>query len=57
MADVSAMKILASGLLFPEGPAVAADGSVLLVEVRSGLVKRVGLDGEVKTYADCAGGP
>ncbi len=49
--------VLASGLQFPEGPAVMEDGSVLLVEVRSGLIKRIDANGDVTTFADCGGGP
>ena len=40
MADV---KILATGLGFPEGPVVCADGSVVLTEIRNGRCTRVGI--------------
>ncbi|KAF0129991.1 MAG: gluconolactonase, partial [Xanthobacteraceae bacterium] len=32
---------LASGLLFPEGPVILADGSVVLVEIGRGTVTKV----------------
>lgn len=51
------MRILAEGLQFPEGPVALADGSVLLVEMRAGLVVRISPDGERHVVADCGGGP
>ena len=44
MTDV---RILASGLGFPEGPVAMADGSVVLTEINGGWVTRVGADGTV----------
>ena len=38
MTDV---KIVATGLGFPEGPVVCADGSVVLTEIRNGRCSRV----------------
>jgi gluconolactonase len=51
-------KVLAKGLLFPEGPVALSDGSVLLVEVGRGTLSRV-LPGSQKAVivAECGGGP
>ena len=54
MADV---KILATGLGFPEGPVVCADGSVVLTEIRNQRCSRVTPDGKVSLFSDCGGGP
>lgn len=47
----------ASGLLFPEGPVVLADGTVLLVEIARGTVTKVAPDGTVTILAETGGGP
>ena len=54
MTDV---KILATGLGFPEGPVVCADGSVVLTEIRNGRCSRVTPDGKVSLFSACGGGP
>jgi gluconolactonase len=54
MADV---KILATGLGFPEGPVVCADGSVVLTEIRNGKCSRVTPDGTVSVFSESGGGP
>jgi gluconolactonase len=54
MADV---KILATGLGFPEGPVVCADGSVVLTEIRNNQCSRVAPDGRVSVFSECGGGP
>jgi len=54
MADV---KILATGLGFPEGPVVCADGSVVLTEIRNNKCSRVTPDGKVSVFSECGGGP
>lgn len=54
---VGDITILAEGLLFPEGPVALRDGSVLVVEIRGGTVRRVAPDGTVSLVADCGGGP
>ncbi len=54
MADV---KILATGLGFPEGPVVCADGSVVLTEIRNGRCTRVTRDGTVSVFSNNGGGP
>jgi gluconolactonase len=53
----SNIKIVANGLLFPEGPVAMGDGSVLVVEIRGRTVRRVAPDGAVSLVADCGGGP
>ena len=49
--------ILATGLGFPEGPVVCADGSVVLTEIRTGRCTRVTQNGEVSVFSNCGGGP
>jgi gluconolactonase len=51
------MKVLATGLRFPEGPVALADGSIALVEIARGTVSRVTPDGKVTVIADLGGGP
>ncbi|RAH97469.1 gluconolaconase [Acuticoccus sediminis] len=51
------MEILATGLRFPEGPVVMADGSVLVVEIGAGRVTRIAGDGTRSTVAETGGGP
>jgi gluconolactonase len=50
------LEIVASGLLFPEGPVVLRDGSVLLVEIARGTVTRIA-DGKAEVVAEPGGGP
>lgn len=54
---MSDMKVLATGLQFPEGPVVCSDGSVLLVEIQRKTVTRVSPTGEVSIVAQLDGGP
>lgn len=49
------VKILATGLGFPEGPVVCADGSVVLVELRNQRCSRVATDDHPTNI--CFGGP
>ncbi|MGE0798217.1 MAG: SMP-30/gluconolactonase/LRE family protein [Lautropia sp.] len=51
------MRVLASGLQFPEGPIAMADGSVILVEIARGTLTRVRADGRVEVIAELGGGP
>jgi len=51
------MRVVASGLRFPEGPIAVADGTVLLVEIERGTLTRVHLDGRLEVVADLGGGP
>jgi gluconolactonase len=48
---------VASGLRFPEGPVAMPDGSVILVEIESGVITRVAPDGSKSTVAKPGGGP
>ncbi|RDJ21692.1 SMP-30/gluconolactonase/LRE family protein [Bosea caraganae] len=50
-------RVLASGLLFPEGPIACPDGSVLLVEIERKTVTRVHPDGRTEIVAQLDGGP
>src|ERR1700733_14689529 len=51
------IKVIATGLRFPEGPVVLEDGSIAVVEIARGTVSRVALDGTVSVIADLGGGP
>jgi gluconolactonase len=51
------LRDVAIGLEFPEGPVSLADGSLLLVQIKAGLLSRVLPDGTVSTVADLGGGP
>ena len=48
---------VATGLAFPEGPAIGPDGELYVVEIAGGRVSRVGRDGAVSTFAETGGGP
>src|SRR5437773_10233449 len=54
MADI---RILASGLGFPEGPVAMADGSVILGEISGRKVTRVAPDGSKSEIGKAGGGP
>ena len=51
------MRVMASGLRFPEGPIAMADGSVLLVEIERQTLSRVTPAGAVEVVATVPGGP
>src|SRR5262245_22577388 len=51
------IRVVATGLLFPEGPVVEADGSVLIVEIQRETVSRVRPDGRVDIVSETGGGP
>jgi gluconolactonase len=51
------LRILATGLGFPEGPVAMGDGSVILTEINGGRITRVGADGGVTRLGPGAGGP
>lgn len=51
------MKILASGLAFPEGPVAVGNGAVLVGEEGRGMVTRVEADGSTTVVADTGGSP
>lgn len=54
---MSEVRILATGLGFPEGPVVMPDGSVILTEIRNRRCSRVTADGKVSVFSDNGGGP
>jgi gluconolactonase len=51
------MRILATGLQFPEGPVAMADGSVILVEMARETLTRITPDGRNEVVASMPGGP
>jgi gluconolactonase len=51
------LRIIASGLRFPEGPVAMKDGSVVLVEIERQTVSRVKPDGTIEVIAKTGGGP
>ncbi|WP_035756648.1 SMP-30/gluconolactonase/LRE family protein [Granulicoccus phenolivorans] len=51
------MRVVRSGLEFPEGPIVMPDGSVVLVEMRGERLTRIQPDGRAETIAQLPGGP
>src|SRR5213080_3073722 len=51
------LREVASGLRFPEGPIAMNDGSVIVVEIKSGTLARVAPDGTVTQVAKTGGGP
>lgn len=54
---MSDYRVVTTGLRFPEGPVMLADGSVALVEIARGTVSRVDQDGKVSVIATLGGGP
>lgn len=52
-----AVKQLAAGLRFPEGPVAMPDGSIVLVEIARQTLTRVTPDGKVHVIANLGGGP
>jgi gluconolactonase len=53
----SEVRVVASGLEFPEGPIALDDGSLLVTEIAAGTLVRVSTDGTVDRVADLGGGP
>lgn len=51
------LREIARGLRFPEGPIAMPDGTVLLVEIEAGTLKRVLPDGRSEIVATMGGGP
>ena len=51
------LRVLATGLEFPEGPVAMPDGSVVLVEIRGRRLTRVYPDGRKEVVAQIPGGP
>ena len=54
--DYSTLRVVASGLRFPEGPIAFDDGSVLVVEIEGGSVARISANGAIERF-DVGGGP
>ncbi|SEP29917.1 SMP-30/gluconolactonase/LRE family protein [Trujillonella endophytica] len=55
--DTMTARTVTSGLRFPEGPAAAGDGSLVVPEIEGGTLSRVWPDGRRELLADCGGGP
>lgn len=51
------LRVVATGLRFPEGPVAMDDGSVVLTEIARGTITRVAPDGGTEVVADVGGGP
>ncbi len=51
------IRVMASGLRFPEGPVTMADGSVILGEIAGAAVTRVTPSGEKSAIGSAGGGP
>ena len=54
---MSEIRVIATGLRFPEGPVAMKDGSVVLVEIERQTVTRVYPDGRTEVVARTGGGP
>jgi gluconolactonase len=54
---MSAQRIVAEGLRFPEGPVPLPDGTVLVVEIEAARLTRIAPDGTHSTVAQLRGGP
>src|SRR4051794_23529143 len=54
---MAALRVITTGLRFPEGPVAMKDGSVVLVEIERGTVTRVKPDGTQEQVARTGGGP
>src|ERR1700759_3833982 len=54
---VPALRVIATGLRFPEGPVAMKDGSIALVEIERQTVSRVHPDGRTEVIAYTGGGP
>jgi gluconolactonase len=50
-------RVIADGLAFPEGPVVMPDGSLIVVELAAGTVRRLWGDGRSELIACPGGGP
>ncbi|MDP6346420.1 MAG: SMP-30/gluconolactonase/LRE family protein [Alphaproteobacteria bacterium] len=54
---MSAIREVATGLRFPEGPVALPNGDVLVVEIARGTLSRVLPDGRIEVVAETGGGP
>lgn len=48
---------LASGLMFPEGPAIGPDGQLYVTEIAGQRISKISDTGVVTTFAETSGGP
>ena len=48
---------LATGLMFPEGPAIGSDGALYVTEIAGQRISKIAEDGTVSTYVHTGGGP
>jgi gluconolactonase len=55
--DPANLRVVATGLRFPEGPVALDDGSVLVTEIARGTLTRIRPDGKVDVVAELGGGP
>jgi gluconolactonase len=55
--ELEGARILARGLEFPEGPVALGDGSVVLGEVKAGVITRVDPSGSTERIIRTGGGP
>ena len=51
------IRIIATGLRFPEAPVAMKDGSIVLTEIERQTVTRVKMDGTTEVIAHTGGGP
>ena len=51
------LQLVAEGLQFPEGPVAMADGSIILTEIKAGVLSRITADGKRTVFAETGGGP
>ena len=51
------LQLVAEGLQFPEGPVAMADGSIILTEIKAGVLSRITPDGKRTVFAEVGGGP
>jgi gluconolactonase len=54
---MSEIRVIATGLRFPEGPVAMRDGSVVLVEIERQTITRVHPHGRTEVVAYTGGGP
>jgi gluconolactonase len=54
---MNTLRVIATGLRFPEGPVAMKDGSIVLGEIERQTVTRVRMDGTTEVIAQTGGGP
>jgi gluconolactonase len=55
--ELANVRVVADGLMFPEGPVAMPDGSVVVVEIHAGRLTRIDPDGRKSILAVTGGGP